>query len=165
MNMGNEVKHEVSVTKVEPVITRVDSPAPLGVETLMKMLIESQAETAKANKALAEAIMESRKPYVDPKVLEQKRKDLEDRQKQIQQDQRIRAATKRICPHVRENGTQNIKWMEHSNGITMGVCGTCRSEFDTRNPEDLALLRRDLKSIKNMGRSGSHARRGAVLEA
>jgi hypothetical protein len=156
--MSNEIK-------AEPLITKVDTPAPLSVEQLMRMLIESQAETAKANKALADAILESRKPYVDPKVLAQKQKDLEDRQKQIAQDQRIRVATKRICPHVRENGTQNIKWMEHSNGITMGVCGTCRSEFDTRNPDDLAILRRDLKAIKNMGRSGAHARRGAILEA
>ena len=134
-------------------------------EQLMKMLIDTMGQLAKAQEKMGEAIIESRKPYVDPKVLEQQKQALADRQKQINLEYRQKVATKRICPHKRENGTYNIKWHEFSNHITMGVCGTCRSEFDTRNPDDLRLLRDDLKSIKNMGRSGAHAVRGAIVEA
>lgn len=131
----------------------------------MAMLLQTQQQLADSQAKLADAILESRKPYVDPKVLEQKKRDLEERQKQILHEQRIKAATKRVCPHMRENGTYNIKWMAHSNGVTLGVCGTCFSQFDSRNPDDLRLLRQDLKSIKNMGRAGAHAVRGAIVEA
>jgi hypothetical protein len=147
-------------------IEKVGTTAPaFTTEQLMKMLIDTQAQLAKAQEKMADAILESRKPYVDPKVLEQQKAALADRQKQINLEYRQKVATKRICPHKRENGTYNIKWMQHSNNITTGVCGTCRSEFDTRNPDDLKLLRDDLKSIKNMGRSGAHAMRGAIVEA
>jgi hypothetical protein len=146
-------------------VKKVNSTAPMSTEQMMKMLLETQAQLAESQQHLAEAIMESRKPYVDPKVLAQKQKDLEDRRKQIQMEQEERILRKKICPHQRENGTYNIKWMAHSNGITKGVCGTCFSEFDTRNPSDLELLRHDLKSIRNMGRAGQHAVRGNLIQS
>lgn len=149
----------------EPRVAKVPTPAPMTMEDMMRMLLATQGQLAESQKALAEAILESRKPYVDPKVLEQKQKDLEERRKQIQLEQLERVTRKKICPHMRENGTFNIKWQEHSNGITLGVCGTCFSQFDTRIPDDLGLLRRDLKAIKNMGRAGQHARRGAIMTA
>lgn len=143
-------------------VVRADSPALLSNEQLLRMLIESQKAQAEAQKELAAALIESRKPYVDPKVLEAKRQELEERRRAVELELRNRRARKASCPHIRDNGTPNIKWMEHSNGITKGVCGGCFSEFDTRNPEDLKLLRRDLKSIKNMGRAGQHARQNVI---
>lgn len=128
-------------------------------EQLMRMFMETQKQLADALKAQADALLESRKPYVDPRVLEQKRLDLEDRQRQIQKEFQDRINKKKNCPHVRENLTSNIKWQQHSNGIVKGVCGNCFSEFDTRNPEDRILLQRDPKGIKMMGRAGAHANR------
>lgn len=154
--------------KVKDILAGVEqtgTPALLSTNDLVALLIKTQGELAKSQQAVADAILESRKPYIDPKVLAQKQQELEDRRKMIQADQRERIARKRICPHLRENETMNIKWQEHSNNIIKGVCGTCFSEFDTRNPADLAILRRDLKSQKNMGRAGQHARIGAVLTA
>lgn len=159
--MNDKVKDVLADSHVE----KAGTPALLSTNDLAKMLLETQRELAKSQTALAEAILESRKPYVDPKVLEAKRQELEDRRKMIAMDQRERIARKKICPHVRENGTMNIKWQEHSNSIIKGVCGTCFSEFDTRNPDDLKLLRADLKSQKNMGRAGQHARVGAIMTA
>ncbi len=158
--MSNEKTKDVLAEGV----AKADFPAGLTVEQLLRMLVKTQGDLADSQKALGEAILESRKPYVDPKVLEQKQRDNAERQRQIQAEQRDREMRKKICPHVRDNGTPNIKWMEHSNGITLGVCGTCFSQFDTRNAADLELLRKDLKSIKNMGRAGQHARRGVVLQ-
>ena len=126
-------------------------------ERIVEMLIQSQAENAKSNKLLAEAILESRKPYVDPKVLEQKEIALKERQAEIRRTAAIRAATKIGCPHIRDNGTSNIKWMEHSNNIIKGVCGSCFSEFDTRAAADMQLLQRDPKMRGQMGRAGQHA--------
>ena len=59
-------------------IQKVDSPAALSNETLLKMLIDSQRQQAEAQKELAAALIESRKPYVDPKVLAQKQQELEE---------------------------------------------------------------------------------------
>jgi len=144
-------------------VVKMATPAPLTMEEVARMLLGTQQQLADSQKELAAAILESRKPYVDPRVLAQKQKELEDRRLAIQMDQREREARKRICPHKRENGTYNIKWHEHSGGITLGVCGSCFSQFDARVPADLELLRQDLKAIRNMGRAGQHARRGAIL--
>jgi hypothetical protein len=144
----------------KPEIVKVNTPAGLSTETLLKMLVDAQTQAAEANQQLAEALLESRKPYVDPAVLEQKRLAMEQRQKDVALELRKRVMTKAQCPHLRTNSDGsfgdklNIKWMEHSNGIIKGVCGTCFSEFDTRNPKDLDFLRKDGKAFKNMG----HAR-------
>lgn len=153
----------MSNEKDTPEIRKVDSPAGLSIDQLLKMFVEVQKENAANQKLLAEALLESRKPYVDPAVLEQKRLAGEERRKAIEFEMRKRAATKAQCPHTRTDSDMNgnlmfsdklnIKWQEHSNGIIKGVCGTCFSEFDTRNPGDLRLLQRDGKSLKNMGRA------------
>jgi hypothetical protein len=144
---------------------KAEAPAGLSTEVLLQMLIKTQTDLAKAQEKLGDALLESRKPYVDPKVLEQKKRDLEERRKMIATEQKNREMTKKICPHKRENGTWNIRWMQHSNNVVLGVCGQCFSQFDARQPEDLAILRQDLKSIKNMGRAGSHAQKGVLVSA
>ena len=146
-------------------VPKAGTPAPLTVEQLTTMLIQTQKDLAESQSKMADALIESRKPYVDPKVLEAKRLELEERRKAIAMDQAERVARKKVCPHTRENGTPNIKWQQHSNNIILGVCGSCFSQFDARNSEDLKLLRMDLKSQKNMGRAGQHAVRGAIISA
>ena len=136
--------------------------AGLSTEMLLKMLIDVQKQAAESNKELAASILESRKPYVDPRVLEQKRLALEERQNEIRRELRRRIATKQQCPHVRDNGTSSINWMEHSNNIVKGCCSNCFSEFDTRNADDLKLLRSNPKAIKSMGRAGQHANNRAI---
>lgn len=128
-------------------------------EQLLAMVLDTQ-------KQLAEAIKNIGKPYVDPVVAKAKQDALEERKKAIQIELRKRQLTKKACLHLRTNsdGTwdekarMNIKWQEHSNGIIKGVCGTCGSEFDTRNPEDLALLRKDGRAIRLMGRARENTR-------
>lgn len=147
-------------------ITKVAEPAGLTNEQLFRLLNESLSEQAKSNKLLAEALLESRKPYVDPAVLEQKRIALEEKKAAVALEMRKRVLTKQQCLHLRTNsdgtfddrGKMNIKWQEHSNGIILGVCGTCFSQFDTRNPKDRELLLRDGKSVKNMGRARENTR-------
>lgn len=140
-----------------PHIRKSAQPATLSNEVLLQMLIDSQKQQAESNRMLADALLESRKPYVDPKVLEQKRLALEERQAQIRQEARQRAANKQQCPHLRDNETSSINWMEHSNNIIKGVCSNCFSEFDTRIKADRDLLIRNPKAIQKMGRAGQHA--------
>ena len=72
---------------------------------------------------------------------------------------RQRAVTKNACPHLRTNSdgsfqdNLNIKWMRHSNDIIMGICGTCLSPFDTRNPQDLQWFLKDSRGQKWMAKA------------
>jgi len=146
------------------VVEKSDLPAQLTMETMFKMFLEVIKGNKEANEKLAEALLESRKPYVDPNVLKQKQEALEERRRMVAAQLLQKQLTKEQCPHVRDNGTPNIKWMQHSNGIVLGTCGTCFSEFNaTTNAADRELLRKDLKSLKNMGRAGAHAARNAVV--
>lgn len=148
-----------------PEIAKSNTPAPLTVEALAKMVLDLQKDNAAQTKAMAEAIIASRIPYVDPNVLEEKKRANEQRAEEVRRTLLQKTETKRQCPHVRTNSDNsfdytrlNIKWMEHSNGIILGVCGTCFSEFDARNPKDLEFLRRDGKAMKNMGRARENSR-------
>lgn len=70
-----------------------------------------------------------------------------------------RAETRKQCRHERTNedgtpnGALNIKWMQHSNDIVLGVCGTCFSQFDARKPEDLQWLLKDQHAQRFMGKA------------
>ena len=146
-------------------VEKVNTPAPaLSTDQLLQLLVDTQRENSQNQKLLAEALLESRKPYVDPAVLEAKRQAGEEKRKAVAITILQRTETKKQCLHRRTNsdGTfgekMNIKWQEHSNGIVLGVCGTCQSPFDARNPEDLKFLRMDGVAIKNMGRARENTR-------
>lgn len=131
-------------------------------EQLLKALLDQQKETAEANRKLAEAILESRKPYVDPQVLAAKQEALKQRQRDIALELLRRRETKRQCHHHRVDDQDqmqpklNIKWMRHSNGVILGVCGRCLSQFDaTHNADDAKLLREDPTALNQMGRARS----------
>lgn len=159
--MSNEKSVEKQAVEAG-VVEKTSAPAPVfSSEDLIKLVVQLQKDNIAAQLALKDALLESRKPYVDPKVLEARKREGEERLKVINQEAANRAARRTGCPHVREDGTPNIKWMQHSNDIIKGTCGTCIAEFDTRIPADRALLARDLKAQKNMGRAGGHARRNA----
>lgn len=125
-------------------------------------LVKTQADLARAQKELGEAILEARKPYIDPKVLEAKQEQLKQRQREIKIELLRRRETKKQCHHHRVDDQDqmqpqmNIKWLRHSNGVILGVCGRCMSPFDaTHNAEDAKLLREDPKALVNMGRARS----------
>lgn len=145
----------------------VDAPAgtvapQFTTEQLLALLLKTQSDLAASQDKLADAIKESRKPYVDPRVLEAKREELRERQRQIKLEILRRSETKKQCHHHRVDDQDNIqpklniKWMRHSNGLILGVCGRCMSQFDaTNNPADLALLRQDPTAFTTMGRARS----------
>ena len=160
------MSEDKKVIHVTPDITKVNEPAGLTNADIVQMLLNTQKQLADALKEQSKAILESRKPYVDPAVIEQKKRDLEDRQRQVEMELKDRQLKKARCPHKRTNSDgsfnehYNIKWMEHSNGIILGVCGTCFSQFDARIPEDLKFLTADGgAAYRNMGRARENTRR------
>lgn len=148
----------------ETPIQKVNTDAPLTMAELMTLFLEQNKEQAAANRELAAALLESRKPYIDPRVIADQEQRRKDRKELVDMEMRKRIGAKKNCPHLNEGGKLNIKWMQHSNGIILGVCGTCQSQFNaTTSREDAQLLRQDPKAIRNMGRAGEHARRGAGI--
>jgi hypothetical protein len=148
----------------ETPVEKVNTAAPMTMEAMMKLFLDQQKETAIAQKALAEALLESRKPYIDPRYLAELEQRRKDRKALVDLEIKKRAYAKRACQHLNEGGKLNIKWMQHSEGIILGVCGICQSQFDaTHNREDAKLLMQDPKSIRWMGRAGEHARRGVEV--
>lgn len=121
----------------EPEIEQVATPANLTMEQLLKLFIEQSKEQAKSNKALAEAILESRKPYVDPRVIADREQRNRDRKSLVEMELRNRVNAKKFCPHLNEGGTSNIKWHQHSNGIILGVNTQAPVKFSLidSNPE------------------------------
>ena len=161
--MSDEKKVVKADVEDENFIT-VPTPAPVTVEMLLKLLVDANREQAASNKALAEALLESRKPYVDPRVIQEREQRRKDREALVGLEIRKRAYAKKACAHLNEGGKPNIKWMQHSNGIILGVCGNCQSQFDaTHNREDAQRLMQDPKSLRWMGRAGEHAKRGSDI--
>lgn len=139
-------------------IEKVNAPAPnVTTDQLLQMFLDQAKETAASNKALADALLASRVPYVDPEVIAARQQRNKDRKMLVDNELQNRLNAKKNCPHKHESGISNIKWQQHSNGIIMGVCGTCRSEFDARKPEERALLIADQNGLRKMGRAGDHA--------
>ena len=154
---------------VDNTVVDVNRLDQIDTKTLLAMFVQVQKQNAENQKALAEAqkqlgeaILESRKPYVSPADAAAKKQQYEDRRAAIEKELKTRADRKLYCPHIHEDGRYNIKWMEHSNHVIKGVCGNCFAEFDARDKADRLLLQHDPKSIKNMGRAGSHANSGYI---
>lgn len=155
--------------KTQPAQEVSETPAPAAaaapmftMEQVLTLLLRTIEDNKQSNEKLAEAILESRKPWVDPKVLEAKKQQLIERQREIKLELLRRRETKRQCHHHRVDDQDNpqpkwnIKWHRHSNGIILGVCGRCMSQFDaTNNPEDAALLRQDPTALNQMARARS----------
>jgi len=147
-----------------PEVTQVSTEAPITVDQLLRMMLEQNKETTKAYENLGKAIIESHKPYVDPRVIEARKQAALDRKMLIEGEINKRNGARRGCGHLNEGGRYNIKWMQHSDGIILGVCGNCFTQFDaTHNVEDAKFFRADVKSQRNMGRAGEHARKGGTL--
>lgn len=155
---------ETKANQNEESFVVVPKPAPLTIEQLFQLFIEAQKDQAKANEKLAEALENSRKPYIDPRVVAEMEQRRKDREALVNLTMRQRAYAKRACPHLNDGGKPNIKWMQHSNGIILGVCGTCQSQFDaTHNRDDAKLLMQDPNSLRWMGRAGDHAKKGVDI--
>ena len=146
------------------IVEKVDMPAPATDMSLLKMMADQNKALIDALKEQTAAIAESRRPYVDPRVVEARKQAALDRKALIDGEMQKRRNARYGCGHMNEGGRYNIKWMQHSDGIILGVCGNCFTQFDaTHNPKDADLLRKDQKSIRNMGRAGEHARKGMTL--
>ena len=133
------------------------------IATMQKQLMEQQRAQTEANKALAEAIMDSRKPYEDPK--KKINDEIFKKQEQLlttQQKANIKSAQDQCehiagCNQLSEQkdlyGKTSIAWHRGDLGQVFGVCTVCQRIFHQDDPDFQKWKR--MPSFNKMSTSGS----------
>ena len=133
------------------------------IATMQKQLMEQQRAQTDANKALAEAIMDSRKPYEDPK--KKINDEIFKKQEQLlttQQKANIKSAQDQCehiagCNQLSEQkdlyGKTSIAWHRGDLGQVFGVCTVCQRIFHQDDPDFQKWKR--MPSFNKMSTSGS----------
>lgn len=91
------------------------------------------AANAESNKALAEAIRDSKIPYIDPKVAENEEAFRKNTREQQERRRKAVEASQEWCGHiagsmgdVQDQGNRTcIVWHRFDNGSTVGICTAC----------------------------------------
>lgn len=119
-------------------------------DRMAAMFAMFQKLTADSNKALADAIIESRKPYEDPKVAENDKIFREnDRQTEARKKAGIRqeqdacshiAGSNQLSEYPDERNRTAILWHQLDTGAEVGLCLVCQRVFDEKD-SDFAVWR------------------------
>jgi hypothetical protein len=123
------------------------SAKPLTVEQLLSVIVSLQQDNAKANAALANAILETTKPREVIKTKEQAAREANDKMfleqaKELQKRQReTRKLEQDLCEHIAGSLGEtkdvhqrtSIVWHRTDAQVDIGICTTCGRQF---HPED-----------------------------
>ena len=181
MPAGRPPKNSV-VSAEEPFSTPVDneveldsSIAPLSVEALLKLLIQTQQEAAAdrkaaadANAALAAAILKTTEPREILKTKQQlaveaNEKQFLDQQRELQRRQKANIKLNQdYCDHIAGGlggekdlrGRTSIFWHRNDVRVDVGICSVCQKIFRPSDPDYLKW--RNKKSINILSAAGDH---------
>lgn len=136
---------ETPVVETSPEAPKPEVLTPLTTESLLQVILAMQKQQQDANAALVEAILDSKKPYVDPrkaendKLFDDQAKDIELRRKV-----NIRAAQD-TCEHIAGSsnlseqkdlyGRTSIVWHKGDVGQIFGLCTTCGRHWHQDDPD------------------------------
>ena len=145
------VSANVETTESTELIQGIDtSKQPLSVEQLLAVIVSLQQDNAKANAALANAILETTKPReviktkdqlareANDKMFLEQSKELSRRQKQTKQLEQAQ------CDHIAGSLGEtrdvhqrtSIVWHRTDAQVDVGVCTTCGRLFHPEDPTD-----------------------------
>ena len=142
------VSANVETTESTELIQGIDTSAkPLTVEQLLSVIVSLQQDNAKANAALANAILETTKPREVIKTKEQAAREANDRMfleqaKELQKRQReTKNLEQELCDHIAGalgetkdvHQRTSIVWHRTDAQVDIGICTTCGRQF---HPED-----------------------------
>ena len=148
---ANAEAPQKSETPAAPIAPLTQSDLLSIIATMQQQLIDGQRLQAEANKALAEAIIDSKKPYVDPrkKLNDEMFKDQE-RQIALRTKMNVQYAQS-TCEHIAGcsqlseqkdiAGRTSFVWHRNDIGVDIGVCTVCQKILRPEDP-DYALWRR-----------------------
>jgi hypothetical protein len=103
--------------------------------------VKEQEKVELSKEALLSMIEELKKPYVDPKIVEQKERERREMREEWERNEELRKQREEACGHLREDNTSAIAWLTNSDGIRRGVCQRCNAVITPNNPRYLDLLR------------------------
>jgi hypothetical protein len=147
----------------------VDPNASFSI-TAAQLMELFKSMTQGSNETLAHAILEARKPYIDP------RKEIDEENARIQAREQMRRQkedqkySQSVCPHVAGSnalselpdtaGRTSIVWHRFDVGDELGICTNCTRIF-TPTDTDYAQWRMK-KSYNRMSRSGDRQFRDPI---
>jgi hypothetical protein len=142
-------------TNVEPApsvetLTLDTSKQPLTTDQLLAIIVGLQQENAKANKALADAIIETTKPREVIKTKDQLAREANDRMflEQAKELSKRQKETKKLeqtlCDHIAGSLGEtkdvhqrtSIVWHRTDAQVDIGICTTCGRQFHPEDPAD-----------------------------
>lgn len=130
---------------------------------LFKQMNASSTQSAEVMaQTLANAVLEARKPYVDPRVEENDRVAREQTRQQMAMQKAAREEAQANCPHIAgcnslsdrmdPSGLTSIIWHRSDVGSENGVCTNCIRVFRPTDPD--YRVWRVKKSFNKLSRSG-----------
>lgn len=149
------------VQEQAPQETKKTGKISLGIEELQALISASVSEAVEqSSKVIAQALIESRKPYVDPRQ-EQNQKMMQDQQRELHD--RIKAdiaASRENCAHLQGSNAlsefqgQLGSFVVHQSdtGVAFGICTNCQKVIWSNNPADRQWFVR--KQANRMSRAG-----------
>jgi len=145
------------------------TPAQL-MELFKQVAVSSQQSGETIAKTLADAVLEARKPYVDP------RKEIDEQNARAQAREQMRRqkadmeAFQSSCPHVAGSnalselpdtaGRTSIVWHRFDVGDELGICTNCTRVFKPSDPDYMQW--RMKKSYNRLSRSGDRQFRDPI---
>jgi metal-dependent amidase/aminoacylase/carboxypeptidase family protein len=121
----------------------IPTPATITMDQLMPLLqaIASQQTSAAEVQAkiLADALIESQKPYIDPKKEENEEKFRAQMRRQAEQERANLKAARNACPHIAGSNSLSefqdqhnrtcIVWHQSPSSEWVGTCLNCQRQF------------------------------------
>lgn len=150
--------------KVAAAKTEAKAPAgklSIGMDELQALISASVSQAVEqSSKVIAQALVDSRKPYVDPRHAENERL-FRANDKEVQE--RIRReieASRDNCAHLQGSNAlsefqgQLGSFVLHQldTGVVVGICTNCQKQIWSNEPKDAEFFRK--KSANRMSRSG-----------
>lgn len=147
--MSEETKKKAAAD-TEEVMTKSD---------LLQLIAQMSSEQAKL---IADALIESKKPYVKPEDLENEKLFREQTKRQMEQERQMKRANQRVCPHIAGcnplsesrdvAGRTSIIWHTYDSTDVQGICTNCHRIFRD-DQEDFAKWR-GMPSYNKPSRAG-----------
>lgn len=133
----------------------------LSVKELQQLIAAAVSQSQESSaKIIADALIEARKPYVDPRV-EQNNQMMREQQKELHERiKRDIEASRENCPHMQgcnalsEVQGQLSAFVMHQTdtGVVFGICTNCQKDIWSNKPEDRKFF--SMKSANKMSRAG-----------
>jgi hypothetical protein len=142
-----------TVAEITPTAENVGidtSAKPLSVEQLLSIIVSLQQDNAKANKALADAIIETTKPREVVKTKEQIAQEanakmfLEQSRELTKRQKDTKNLEQELCDHIAGSLGEtkdvhqrtSIVWHRTDAQVDIGICTTCGRQFHPEDPLD-----------------------------